>query len=135
MITKNYRNTAPLRFLPHMAWDRRSEAPKSPGIYAISKGTPENLIYVGLTQQTDGLRGRLRQFHRSATTGLHNHAGGVTYNRLFGSEVSDLIFTVHLAEIPTTSPRDLSDYLRTAERSAIWRHIARHGRPPACNTA
>ena len=135
MNTENYPNTAPFHFLPHMIWHRRGEAPKSPGIYAISKGTPENLIYVGLTQQTHGLRGRLRQFHRSATSGANNHAGGVTYNRLFGPEVSDLIFTVHLAEIPTTSPQDLSDYLRTAERSAIWQHIVRHGRPPACNKA
>lgn len=133
MNTENYPNTAPLQFLPHMSWDRRGEVPKSPGIYAISKGTPENLIYVGLTQQTGGLRGRLGQFHRSATTGMHNHAGGVTYHKLFGPEVSGLIFTVHLAEIPKTSPLDLSDYLRTAERSAIWQHIARHGRPPACN--
>ena len=135
MTTENYPNTAPLHFLPPMAWDHRGEAPKLPGIYAISKGIPENLIYIGLTQQTDGLRGRLGQFHRSATSGANNHAGGVTYYRLFGPEVSDLIFAVHLAEIPTISPRDLSDYLRTAERSAIWQHIARHGRPPACNKA
>ena len=135
MDTENYPDTAPLHFLPHMTWDRRGEAPKSPGIYAISMGTPDNLIYVGMTQQTHGLCGRLGQFHRSATTSMHNHAGGVTYHKLFGPEVSDLTFTVHLAEDAMISPRDLTGYLRSAERSAIWQHIARHGRPPACNKA
>lgn len=133
MAVENYPNIESLHFLPFMTWDHRGTAPKSPGIYVISKGTPENIIYVGLTRQTHGLRGRLGQFHRSATTGMHNHAGGVTYNRLFGSDVSDLVFSVHLADVPANSSRDLPDYLQSAERSAIWQHIARHGRPPACN--
>ena len=63
-----------------------------------------NLIYIGLTQQCDGLHGRLRQFHWSTTTGLHNYAGGVTYYQLFGPEVLGLVFTVHVAGIPATSP-------------------------------
>lgn len=111
METENYPNTAPLHFLPYITWDQRGEAPKSPGIYVISKATPENLIYVGLTQQTDGLRGRLRQFHRSATTGMHNHAGGVTYHRLFGAEVSDLIFTIRRVEDIIAPSRALREAL------------------------
>lgn len=111
METENYPNTAPLHFLPYITWNQRGEAPKSPGIYVISKATPENLIYVGLTQQTDGLRGRLRQFHRSATTGMHNHAGGVTYHRLFGAEVSDLIFTIRRVEDVIAPSRALREAL------------------------
>lgn len=134
MIEK-YSNTPTLHFAPSLPWSCRGQAPDAPGLYAIFKGNPETLIYVGLTRQAGGLRGRLAQFHRSASTGRHNHAGGVTYHQFFGPDVSDLIFSVHVAADALAASKGLSTYLRDAERSTIWQHIMRHGRPPACNKA
>lgn len=135
MTTENYLNIELLHFTPHLRWDRRGEAPPAAGVYAISKDRPENLIYVGLTRQTKGLRGRLRQFHRSATTGRHGHAGGVTYYQLFGPNTSGLLFATHLAEVPSASPKIMAAYVHYAERTLIWQHIARHGELPVCNSA
>ena len=119
------------QFLP---WERRVTVPDLPGLYCIANGTEDNLIYVGLTVQNLGLRGRLRQFNRSATTGQSGHAGGVTYNKRFGSDVGQLLVAFHVpyALNPSAVIRDC--YVQYAERLLIWRHVARHGELPACNS-
>ena len=118
-------------FLP---WDRRGEYPDRPGLYAIARELPDNLIYVGLTMQSEGLRGRLRQFHRSATTGRLGHAGGVTYHKQFGPEVASLLVAVHLPYAINPDPKVMAPYIKFGERLLIWKHVARHGAMPACNS-
>ena len=116
------------------AWVEHAVAPTGPGTYAISKGTADNLIYIGLTVQADGLRARLKQFHRSATTGQPGHAGGVTFNGKFGSDVADLLFAVHIPHAINPQANVMGAYTQYAERFLIWQHVARHGSLPACNT-
>lgn len=115
-------------FLP---WERRGDHPKLPGVYAIAKGQSDNLVYIGLTMS---LRRRLHQFHRSATTGQGNHAGGVTYNKRFGPDVSALLVAVHLPSAINASATVVGAYVQHAERLLILQHVERRGALPACNT-
>lgn len=116
-------------------WERRGELPDTPGLYAIAKGDADHVVYIGLTVQSDGLKGRLRQFHRSATTGQPGHAGGLTYHKTFGGDVSELLVAIHLPHAVNASPVVMGAYVQYAERLLIWRHVARHGQLPVCNTA
>ena len=117
-----------------LAWDRRGEFPELPGLYVIAKEQSDNFVYVGLTMQLNGLKGRLRQFHRSATTGQPGHAGGVTYHKRFGPDVTKLLVAVHLPFAINDSPQIMGSYVNFAERFLIWKHVAKHGQMPACNT-
>lgn len=117
-----------------LTWDQRGEHPDVPGLYAIARERPDNFIYVGLTMQSEGLKGRLRQFHRSATTGQPGHAGGVTYHKRFGPDVSQLLVAVHLPYAINPNPAVMGPYIKFAERLLIWKHVAKHGEMPACNT-
>ena len=111
---------------PFLPWERRGEHRDAPGVYAIATGNADNIIYIGLTVQSDGLRGRLRQFHRSATTGQPGHAGGVTYSQRFGPDVSALLVAVHLPHAVNTTATVMGAYVLYAERLLIWRYVARH---------
>jgi hypothetical protein len=117
-------------FLP---WERRAQLPDTPGGYSIALRSAENVIYVGLTVQGPGLRGRLRQFHRSATTGQPGHAGGVTYYEKFGPDVSALLVAVHQPYAINNSPIVMRSYVQYAERCILWQYVARFGRLPECN--
>ena len=120
---------------PFLPWERRGEHRDAPGVYAVATGNADNIIYIGLTVQSDGLRGRLRQFHRSATTGQPGHAGGVTYHQRFGPDVFALLVAVHFPHAVNTSATVMGAYVQYAERLLIWRYVARHGELPACNSA
>ena len=79
-------------------WIDRGNLPPCPGVYVISKESPGGVIYIGLTASKGGLRARLRQFNRSAITGIKGHAGGLTYHRVFAGDVGDLSVRVHSVE-------------------------------------
>jgi hypothetical protein len=115
-------------------WQSRDRMPTDPGVYMIAKGQKDEVIYVGKTWGGDGLRGRVIDFHRSATTGQKGHAGGVTYHKRFGGQVDDLFVAAH---VPVTIRRDreiLYAYVLHVERCLIWQHVERIGRLPVCNS-
>ena len=113
------------------AWDR---IPAEPGVYLIAKGNPGDIIYIGKTWGGDGLRGRLLDFHRSATTGQKGHAGGVTYHTRFGSAVDDLHVALHVPVAIRRDPEILYAYVLYVERRLIWEFVERVGRLPECNS-
>lgn len=92
------------------------------------------MVYVGKTWGGNGLRGRVADFHRSATTGLKGHAGGLTYHSRFGSEVDDLFVASHVPITIRRDPEILYAYVLHIERRLIWEHVERVGRLPACNS-
>ncbi len=108
--------------------------PDTPGVYVIAKGNPDDKIYIGKTWGGDGLRGRLRAFHRSAKTGEKGHAGGVTYHNLYGATVDDLLIAYHSSRVIRDDLVILSSYILYVERALIWEHVELHGRLPACNS-
>ena len=103
-------------------------------MYLIAKGAPNDIVYVGKTWGGDGLRGRLLDFHRSATTGQKGHAGSVTYHKRFGSSVSDLRLAVHIPMAVRRDPEVLYTYILYVERRMIWEFVERAGLLPACNS-
>lgn len=117
-----------------LPWDNRSSQPISPGVYVIAKERPGNVIYIGRTWGLGGLRDRLNAFHRSATTGLKGHAGGVTYHRLFGPSALDLFACVHTTVAINPREKIIRPYIEYAERRLIWEHVEKHGDLPACNS-
>lgn len=117
-----------------LPWSERSAQPDLPGVYVIAKGRPGNVIYIGRTWGVGGLRDRLSAFHRSATTGLKGHAGGVTYHRVFGPSALDLFACVHTTRAINPDERILRPYLEYAERRLIWEHVEKHGDLPTCNS-
>lgn len=117
-----------------LPWTSRGLLPPDPGVYVIAKGRPDEVIYVGKTWGGNGLRGRIVDFHRSATTGLKGHAGGVTYYERFGIEVDDLFVAAHVPVTIRRDPEILYAYVHFVERRLIWEYVERVGRLPACNS-
>lgn len=117
-----------------IAWEQRLSLPDKAGIYVIGKGTPPEVIYVGRTWGTGGLRDRIRAFNRSATTGQKGHAGGVTYNTVVGSSVEDLQVRVHVPIAINPDENIMRPYIEYAERRLLWEHVARYGALPLCNS-
>ena len=115
-------------------WHKRTNLPDCAGLYVISKGDQEITIYIGRTWGKNGIKKRIRDFHRSATTGRAGHAGGVTYNSTFGAEVGDLYVRCHEPLIINPDPAILRPYIEYAERKLIWEHVEQHGVLPACNS-
>jgi hypothetical protein len=115
-------------------WDDRKELTELAGIYLISKGEVENLIYIGRTWGRKGIRNRIRTFHRSATTGNKGHAGGVTFHGKLHGDTGGLIVRTHLADDIDPSPEILHPYISYAERRLIWEFVRDHGRLPLCNS-
>lgn len=118
----------------YVMWEDRGALPTGPGIYVISKPECGQVVYVGKTWNKDGLRKRVQQFHRSATTGMPGHAGGVTYNSVFGTDVSDLTVRTHTPVAINPDADILQPYIQYAERRLIWEFVERHGKLPACNS-
>jgi hypothetical protein len=114
-------------------WEAREELPDRAGVYVIAKGAPGQTIYIGKTWGGDGLRGRIRQFNRSATTGADGHAGGVTFNEAFGATTDDLYVSVHAPVAINESPDVLYPYISYVERRLIWEYVEKHGKAPVCN--
>lgn len=118
---------------PSMPWIERAALPSGPGVYLISKAGV--LIYIGKTWGGDGLRGRVADFHRSATTGLKGHAGGVTFFGKYGAiDPTEISVAVHVPIIVRRDPAILNPYIQYAERRLIWEHVERLGCLPACNS-
>ena len=117
-----------------LPWEERNSVPSTPGIYVIARGTTDNVVYIGRTWADGGLRGRLRAFHRSSTTGQKGHAGGVTFHRLFGPDQGQLFTRVHTALAINPDPKILQPYLDYAERRLIWEFVAKAGELPVCNS-
>jgi hypothetical protein len=115
-------------------WDNRGELPSSSGIYIIAKGSHSNVVYIGRTWGNGGLRKRISAFNRSATTGVAGHAGGVTYNHTFGSDVSDLFVRSHTPKVINPNTDILRPYVEYAERRLIWEHVEQFGQLPKCNS-
>lgn len=108
--------------------------PQRAGIYVIAKGEPTNTVYIGRTWAAKGIRIRIRQFHRSASTGKKGHAGGVTFHGVFHGETSDLWVSVHLPDGIDQAGHILRPYIAYAERRLIWEHVEVHGVLPVCNS-
>ena len=117
-----------------LTWERRHELPDGSGIYLVGKGEPPRIVYIGRTWGLGGLRDRLRAFHRSATTGLKGHAGGVTFNRTIGPQTADLSVRVHVPLAINPVEKIVRPYLDYAERRFIWEYVAQHGELPICNS-
>ena len=107
--------------------------PASPGVYRMLDAAGE-VVYVGKTWGGDGLRGRIVDFHRSATTGQKGHAGGVTFHQRFGPVVDDLFVAAHCPVAIRRDPEILYAYVLHVERRLIWEHVERVGRLPVCNS-
>lgn len=80
----------------------------------IAKGDPSNTVYIGRTWGTRGIRGRIRQFNRSALTGQKGHAGGVTFHGLFDGDTTGLFVSVHLPNGIDFKPEILHPYIGAA---------------------
>jgi hypothetical protein len=117
-----------------LPWAERGKHPSLPGVYIIARESPGQVIYIGRTWGGGGLRERLSAFHRSATTGLKGHAGGVTFSRIFGPSVVDLFASVHTTVAINPSEKILRPYIEYAERRLLWEYVEQHGELPACNT-
>lgn len=113
-------------------WESRSTLPNGPGVYVI--GNAADVIYVGRTWGNKGLRNRVRGFHRSATTGLPGHAGGLTFHQIFGADVERLRVRVHSPVAINPDEQILRPYIEYAERRLIWEYVEEHGQLPACNS-
>lgn len=117
-----------------VTWAERDTIPDVPGVYLVAKGDPQNVIYIGKTWGGEGLRRRLRHFHRSACSGNKGHSGGVTYSGRFGSDVADLLIATHVTNVIRSDSTIMNAYILYAERSLIWGYVELHGKLPACNT-
>lgn len=118
---------------PSLPWTDRAALPNEPGVYVIAK--EGEVIYVGKTWGGEGLRGRIGDFHRSATTGMKGHAGGVTYFGKFGAiDPAPMSVSVHVPVIIRRDSDVLYPYIQYVERRLIWEHVERHGRLPRCNS-
>ena len=115
-------------------WEDRHTAPSLPGLYVIARSEPSNVIYIGRTWSSGGLRERLRAFHRSSQSGLKGHAGGVTFRGRFGPETGPLFVRYHVPHSINPKPEILRPFLEYAERQLIWEHVVRHGQLPECNS-
>lgn len=115
------------------AWTQRTALPNEPGVYLITKG--DEIIYIGKTWGGEGLRGRISDFHRSATTGMKGHAGGVTFFGKFGPiDPATISVAVHVPVVVRRDAEILNPYIQYVERRLIWEHVERHGRLPVCNS-
>lgn len=117
-----------------IAWTERASLPQLVGIYVIARGELSNSVYIGRTWAAKGIRGRIRQFNRSAVTGKKGHAGGVTFHCLFDGDTSGLWVSVHLPEGIDAKPEILHPYIAYAERRLIWEHAEAQGSLPKCNS-
>ena len=118
---------------PPTPWIERAALPNDPGVYLISKAGV--LIYIGKTWGSEGLRGRIGDFHRSATTGLKGHAGGVTFFGKYGAiEPGEMSVAVHVPVIVRRDATILNPYIQYVERRLIWEHVEVAGALPACNS-
>lgn len=115
-------------------WSDRSKLPNLAGVYLIAKDDPENLIYIGRTWGNGGIRKRIAAFNRSATSGLKGHAGGVTFNGIFGVPSEDLWVSTHVNEQLQDDPTLLHPYVAFAERLLIWNFVKENRRLPKCNS-
>ena len=123
-------------------WNERTalEGIKYPGVYILARfkdrvprivrPRAERIIYIGETCDNT-LRGRLRQFNRSAFENKRGHSGGHTYRELFGDRGRIL----HVAIFPVSKLdgelRPL--FIRYVERKLIWDYSKRWGAAPICN--
>lgn len=117
-----------------IAWTERASLPQLAGIYVIARGDPSNCVYIGRTWAAKGIRGRIRQFNRSAVTGQKGHAGGVTFHGVFDGDTSGLWVSVHLPDDIGPAAHILHPYIAYAERRLIWEHVEAHGALPVCNS-
>lgn len=115
-------------------WEERASLPDCAGVYVIARGEPTNTVYIGRTWGAKGVRNRIRQFHRSASTGMKGHAGGVTFHGMFDGNMTDLWVSTHLPEGIPVSPEILHPYIAYAERRLIWEHVEANGGLPVCNS-
>lgn len=114
-------------------WAERASLSADAGVYVIAKAG--EVVYVGKSWGAGGLRGRLADFHRSATTGQKGHAGGVTFFEKYGAINADEIsVAVHVPIAVRREPEILYPYVQYVERRLIWEHVERHGHMPACNS-
>jgi|TARA_R110002012_G_C11342162_1_gene578472 hypothetical protein len=108
--------------------------PDAAGVYVITQQANLVPVYIGLTAEERGLRGRISKFHRSAINGVGNHAGGRTYHRLFGADVSGLSLRYHQVENFKFQTSLVHAYVTYVERRLTWEHVEAHGALPLSNS-
>ena len=115
-------------------WSERNRLPDEPGVYVISKGEFDNIVYIGeTTAQKGGLKKRVGDFHRATQDGKSKHSGGRTFHRVVGIDVSDLLIRFHAADTTLMNSEVLGAYIKLAERALIWKFVEEQGRIPICN--
>lgn len=104
-------------------WEQRAVIDPEPGVYAIMRG--EEAVFIA--QAETGVRNRIREFEKSATTGDKGNSGGRTFYRkglTFDGLQIDIFDYVHGI---TGEASDLKDRL-------ITEYAQRTGQKPLCNT-
>jgi len=123
-------------------WEKRASISGSdqPGVYVLARfddppfGRADPLarevIYVGETCDNT-LRGRWRQFERSAFEGKRGHSGGRTYRATFADDGA----TLYVAAFPAGQVGDELRplFIRYVERKLILDFALRWGKAPVCN--
>lgn len=131
-----------IKFSKWFQWNDRTELENidSPGIYILAKfreainggadPLDEHIVYIGETCDNT-LKGRWRQFDRSAFQSKDGHSGGLTYNETFGDKGDDL----YVAALPVSNlPDNLRHlFIRYVERKLILEFALKHGSQPKLN--
>jgi len=131
-----------IKFSHWTRWAKRTSLKGicSPGVYILAhfdvasagRASPqaEQIVYIGETCN-NSLRGRWRQFNRSAFEGKSGHSGGRTYRQVFGGQGDNLYVTAFPVEGLDEEIRSL--FIRYVERKLIWEFAQKWGTAPKCN--
>jgi len=115
-------------------WSQRNTLPALGGVYVLSAGNSGDILYIGCTWASGGVKTRLREFHRSATTGKKSHTGGISFYNKGGVAIDDLSIRVHVREQGDQPTQVYRAYIAYVERLLIWEYAEQHNRLPKCNS-
>lgn len=131
-----------IRFSSWVPWSERTTSLDDvslPGVYLLAhledppagNASPHDpaVLYIGETGRS--LRGRWRQFERSADAGKQGHSGGHTYRKEF-REIQD---ELHVAAFPVPEFDEKLQplFIRYAERKLLLDFALQHGSSPPLN--
>lgn len=128
-------------------WDKRQEIDgyEKPGVYLLARDETlslpsepvdpldEQIVYIGETSGRKNPRSlwkRWREFESTVYKGEGNHAGGETYFKRYGPDISKL--TVAAMSV-NPSIKEIRKSLKYIEYKLLLNFILKHKRFPACN--
>jgi len=131
-------------FSAWMPWSNRDGLRESayPGVYVLShlNEAPSQVdpadplipevIYIGETTRNT-LKGRWRQFDRTAFRGKEEHYGGRTYRERIGGD--GRLLHVSAWGASDMSEPERSAFIKYVERALLWEYVRRWGQLPECN--